>query len=205
MIKISERDIAPEKQFQKLFRIISEDISGDYLKQVLITPYGKHIRYLDPTTRKQVKVDPHSFNLGYKSSLKNKNIKISSRDKVLINAVVLDEASVRELNSRYPGIYPNHFSHHMTIDFGKDYYPDNLGQEVTMTVDGYAKDDNAEAVHISGANSDNANPHITISTNSGIKPSYSNQLMANGYEKIQPFMLKGIVSSYTNGKYVSRQ
>lgn len=92
-IKLSKRDETPKiplppikdlKPLQRAFSIISEDLVNGLIKQIIMTPFGKQVRWIDPETKKQVKINPQSFQLGYKSKLKvNKKInsKLSKRDK----------------------------------------------------------------------------------------------------------------------------
>lgn len=67
-IRLSGREIPSIEQFQKAFQIISEELVDGLLRQVIITPRGRQIRYMDPATNKQVRVENRSFNLGLNSS-----------------------------------------------------------------------------------------------------------------------------------------
>ena len=137
------------------------------------------------------------------------NKRISSREnpRIVSNAIILDRRSVEDLKMKFPGVHRKHSGEHVTLDYGTNKYHENFGENVEVTVDGYAKDDMAEAVHVSipGVRCDKPNPHITISYDDGVKPVYSNELLAKGYKKIQPFMLHGTVGSFINGKYTTEK
>jgi len=124
-------------------------------------------------------------------------------DAIVYNAVLLDEDSKAALKSSYPGEHPNYFGEHITLNFGKKEYPANLGEAVVIDLVGYAKDESGEAVEVllRGAESDNDNPHITISTAEGIEAVYSNKLLAQGIERMDfPLTLTGTVASYVRDK-----
>lgn len=88
-------------------------------------------------------------------------------------------------------------AHHMTIEFYKKGVAKNLlpledlvGSSIELKIKGYALDDKALAILLDvpsklSAYVTNQHPHITIATAPGIKPKYSNELLAN--EPILPF------------------
>lgn len=91
MIQLSQRDDLPKQQppiekLQKAFSIISEDMVDGLIKQVIMTPFGKQTRFIDPLTNKLVRMSPQSFQLGHKSSedveIKTAGIVLSSRDEI---------------------------------------------------------------------------------------------------------------------------
>jgi len=88
---------------------------------------------------------------------------------------------------------------HMTIAFNppmerfEQKYQPIIGQPVALRVVGQAQDEKGQAVVVE-AMSENRIPHITISCASGIGPVYSNQLLAGGYEPLQPFNLEAEVA-----------
>jgi hypothetical protein len=86
--------------------------------------------------------------------------------------------------------------HHMTINLGP--LPDNkreeIGKIVELTASEIAYNDKVAAVKVSGYESKNANPHITIAVNrsNGGKPVMSNELQ--NWQKIPPFTIKGTIT-----------
>jgi len=133
-------------------------------------------------------------------------IRISQRQpRIISNAIILDEPSQQALRSAYPGKHEKYSGHHVTLDYGKNQYHKDFGKKATVIVLGYAKDDKAEALLVStgGIHSDNANPHITISTAPGVAPVYSNELLSKGNEGVdESLTLHGTVGSFVDGKYV---
>src|ERR1035437_2221129 len=64
-IRLSEREKPTIEEMRRAYNIISEVPEGDFIKQVIMTNFGgKQTRYLDPETRKVVRMIPRSFNLG---------------------------------------------------------------------------------------------------------------------------------------------
>lgn len=103
--------------------------------------------------------------------------------KVSYSAVVLDEKSRTKLIEKFKSIVPDEYefiAHHMTINLG-DINPEfekYLGLTVRLCVNDIAMDDKVIAVGVSGFESRNAKPHITLAVNRkmGGKPVMSNQL-----------------------------
>ena len=99
--------------------------------------------------------------------------------KVSYSAVVLDEKSRTKLIEKFKSIIPDEYeiiAHHMTINLG-DINPEfekYLGLTVRLCVNDIAMDDKVIAVGVSGFESRNAKPHITICTINGGKPVDSN-------------------------------
>lgn len=135
--------------------------------------------------------------------------RISQRQpRIISNAIILDEQSQRDLKRVYTGKHPNYSSHHITLDYGKNEYHEDFGKKVSATVIGYKNDNKAEAVEVSlgGLRCDNSKPHVTISYENGIKPVYSNELLADGCDKVdKPLTLHGTVGSFVNGKYITEK
>ena len=81
------------------------------------------------------------------------------------------------------------YCHHMTIEFYKKGTAQSLrpleslmGSGTVLNIVGYAADDKAVALLVEPSRRiahlvKNANPHITIATAQGVKPSYSNELL----------------------------
>jgi hypothetical protein len=121
---------------------------------------------------------------------------LESESQIIYNAVRLDQSSVKLLKDIFPPIHPNIFYHHMTINFGVKKYPESIGNLVELFVIGYQEDKFAQAVVVSGVESTNKVPHITLSTAVEIKPAYSNEMLLKGFKQIKPFKIRGIVSSF---------
>jgi hypothetical protein len=112
----------------------------------------------------------------------------------------LTEQSKKQLltfiESKSP-LLPNIFADHVTLVF-KPYPEDKLkytfGEKVKLKVIGYTLSDKAQVVVVDTDQlCKNSIPHITVSTNTGIKPFYSNQLLADGWEKCTPFLLDATI------------
>jgi hypothetical protein len=75
----------------------------------------------------------------------------------------------------------------------------DLGSTVELKVIGYKRDDKCEAVVVSGMERvDGWLPHITLSSLSGVKPVYSNQLLVTGFSLNNGPTLDGVVSIFTD-------
>lgn len=77
-------------------------------------------------------------------------------------------------------LLPKQFMHHMTIKFKpseEEVLALNIGQKATLHIDAYGSDEKAQAVIVSGVDSYNPIPHITVATD-GTSPVYSNELLA---------------------------
>lgn len=114
-------------------------------------------------------------------------------------AVFLDNASKEKLKKM--AIYPEVFADHLTLAYRPDTntyekYKKDLGKEIELKVGGIAKDNKCQALVIEGIESENQNPHITISCN-GVKPNYSNEMLKRAkIEKIDIQSLKGAIKFY---------
>lgn len=89
--------------------------------------------------------------------------------------------------------YCNIFMHHITEEFGVKHNSEKPTKPTSVEVVGYAKDDKAEAlvVAINGSTQrkDGSIYHITVSTKSGVKPVYSNQLLQKGWDAIDKYAI----------------
>jgi predicted kinase len=117
---------------------------------------------------------------------------------VLYSAVVLDEKSKSILLNHFASEIPTDWktiAHHMTIAFGKAVKnTEDLDKEVTLTVLELGVSDMAIAVKVSGYESNNAIPHITLAVNpNGGKPVMSNQI--TNWVPIENFTIKGVVKN----------
>jgi hypothetical protein len=116
------------------------------------------------------------------------------------SAVVLDESSRNRLIRRFESLIPEGWevvAHHATIKLG-ELDPNEkwmINEEITLSVNDFAMDDKVMAVGVSGSESHNAKPHITIAVNrqAGGKPMMSNKLI--DWKKIRvPLVIRGIVT-----------
>lgn len=121
-----------------------------------------------------------------------------SQNKISYSAVVLDEMSRNTLISEMKKFIPEEWkviAHHMTINLGPLKKKENLGKEVEIIADSWAKDQNAIAVTVRGYERDMpGNPHITIAINepAGAKAKDSNNL--SGWQPLSsPISLRGRV------------
>lgn len=91
------------------------------------------------------------------------------------------------------------FMHHVTLAFKPDAAEVEalpLGQRVRFKVVGWAADNKAQAVvvRLSGLTAERT-PHVTVST-SGVSPTYSNELLARGWQPVDGPTLEGIVGFF---------
>jgi len=132
------------------------------------------------------------------------NVKTASAPVYL--AVFLDGKSRNKLLSEFPPIHRKVYAEHMTIAFGdeaKKFPTELLGEEVSLTVVGYAHDDEAQAVVVEGYPSKKKIPHITISCNNA--PKNSNIMLENGFEKVSPIKLTGVIDVFPRTKIASQK
>lgn len=128
--------------------------------------------------------------------------------KLLMIQVVLDGVSRSALIKAFPPTHANVYAHHVTVAFkpsieqAQELSP-QCGQEISFSTIAEAADENGQAVLISGVDSNNEFPHITISTAEGVKPSYSNELFKNSLSHEltqQNIQLKGILTFVTKSQ-----
>ncbi len=118
---------------------------------------------------------------------------------VSYSAVVLDKRSKERLIKRFTSEIPDDWeivAHHMTINLGEldPEYEKYIGMTVRLTVNDFAMDDKVAAVGVSGFDSKNAKPHITLAVNKkdGGKSVMSNYL--TDWKRIErPFLITGKV------------
>lgn len=123
----------------------------------------------------------------------------SENKKISYSAVLLDEASRENLISKLKPFIPEGWkiiAHHMTINMGPLKDKGEVGKNVTITADHWAKDDKAMAVTVSGYERKMpGTAHVTIAINAemGAKPKDSNNLA--GWQPISnPITLSGTVA-----------
>lgn len=116
----------------------------------------------------------------------------------------LSPGSRREILERFPPKHQGLRTDHVTLLFGPDEeqfaefqekHP--LGERHEFKVVGYAEDDRGQAVVVElpegFARPKHGEPHVTISVAPGTSAVYSNELVERGYEKVEPFTVKGVV------------
>jgi hypothetical protein len=90
-------------------------------------------------------------------------------------------------------LHQNEYMHHMTIKFKptpEEVLALPIGDTVTLRIVGYAADDKGQAVLVSGVESSNSLPHITVSTSMDeetgkkVSPVYSNELLSRGITEV---------------------
>ena len=115
---------------------------------------------------------------------------------VLYSCVLLDNQSKSTLLSMVGDRIPEGwkvFAHHMTINLGELKDKTDLGKEVTLTVEALGLSEMVMAVRVSGYQTKNDIPHITVAVNpEGGKPAMSNQITK--WQPIKTFMIKGVVT-----------
>lgn len=122
--------------------------------------------------------------------------------RVLYTGVVLDEKSRQYLFERFStlisGTNWKFIAHHMTINLGVAKKPEDLGKKVTLTAIGFGTSSKAIAVRVSGWETKNEIPHVTIAINTenGAKP-YDSNLIKNWHEYNDPYTLTGVVTEVT--------
>jgi hypothetical protein len=124
--------------------------------------------------------------------------------KIIYNSLLLTPESKAVIKRKYPGVHPNYYGEHVTLEFQPKFMPDNIGDEVIIEVTGYAVDSRGEAlvVKLNTVTSSNDVPHITLSTAHGTKPFYSNDLLKDKFRIAtlkNPFKIKTVISSFIGG------
>ena len=74
-----------------------------------------------------------------------------------------------------------------------------LGESAKLKVIGYSSDEKGQAVVVSGVDSSNKIPHITISTADGVSPVYSNELLLGDVTEVDGIELEAQIGFF-NGK-----
>lgn len=128
--------------------------------------------------------------------------------------VFLTPSSRAQLLRDFPPVYDNVFADHVTLIFKPkedDLADYDLGSIVRLKVVGYAQDQKGTAVLVDLPSeirtSPGQKPHITISTAQGIKPFYSNKLIANSsnVERVSPKTYQGIVDQFPRTRKASAE
>ncbi|OGZ12241.1 MAG: hypothetical protein A3C93_03720 [Candidatus Lloydbacteria bacterium RIFCSPHIGHO2_02_FULL_54_17] len=125
---------------------------------------------------------------------------------MLYTGAFLDEEAKGEILAAFPPAHERVVAHHMTIAFGPDQEEVRatpLGEEVELTVVGEAVDEKAQAIVVESPLSKAEIPHITVSVAEGISSSYSNELLAKGYRRLDtPITIKARVGAFVKGRPV---
>lgn len=120
--------------------------------------------------------------------------------KVSYTGVFLDRDSRTILEQEFKSQVPEGWewiAHHMTITMGEIADKSQLGEQVSLEVTSFGKNDKVMAIGVSGYPSKNDKPHVTLAVNraEGGKPFMSNQI-----QDWEPYtintILTGVVSEY---------
>lgn len=117
--------------------------------------------------------------------------------------IFLSPESQQELLQRFPPKHESVRGEHVTLlfapteeDVAELEAKGLLGSEADVKVVGYAEDDRGQAVVVDlpeGFRSSNTIPHVTLSVDPDTEAVYSNELLERGYQRIEPFTLRGVV------------
>lgn len=130
--------------------------------------------------------------------------------KILYTAAFLTNEGQNDLKDWWESniradLLPKRFMHHMTIKFKpstEEVMSIPIGQDVELTVVGFGKDDQGQAVAVATDLPVLMDiPHITMSTAEGVSPIYSNELLSKNMKEINGPTLKARIG-YSNGKEV---
>lgn len=122
----------------------------------------------------------------------------TSAKKVSYSAIVLDDISAKNLIQKMNPFIPKDWkiiAHHMTIGMGELKNKKEVDKQVKLEATGWAKDQNAIAVLVSGYDrQDGLTAHVTVAINEegGAKPKDSNKL--SGWQPLStPITLNGTI------------
>jgi len=152
-----------------------------------------------PLDKIQMMIQSHKSvgELTVKKILESKDMYKQSN--VLYSCVLLDNQSRTTLLSIIGNKIPEGWkviAHHMTINMGELKDKTDIGKNITLTVEELGLSDMAMAVKVSGYQSKNNIPHITIAINpNGGKPVMSNEI--TNWTPIRKFMINGVVTEIT--------
>ena len=122
--------------------------------------------------------------------------------------VFLDDSSRTRLLRDFPPKHPNVYADHVTLVFRPkegELEEFDMGEEVEIEVVGYAEDESGSAVTVKLPPKlkrlSQRNPHVTISTANGVKPFYSNKLIAktDAVQKVRARSYTGVVDGFPRG------
>lgn len=119
----------------------------------------------------------------------------STPDLPLFVAVVLDEDSKERLRAWFPNeLLSKAFAHHMTVKFKPseaEVAALSMGSAVSLQVVGWADNGKVQCVAVTGFQSTNEVPHITVATDGKTAPKLSNDLLAEGFTRAEGPVLTG--------------
>jgi len=129
----------------------------------------------------------------------------SAMKNVVYSAIFLDDQSHRELLTWWEKatgtpLLGKVFGHHMTIKFKPT--PEEveklpMGEKVKLKVIGWAADEKAQAVLVDPeVPSTKAKAHITVSTDPGVSPAYSDTLLKTPITHVTGPTLEGVVGTF---------
>ena len=124
---------------------------------------------------------------------------LDAQSGVFVSATLTPESQALLLE-RVPPVHPFVHAHHMTIAFDPpverftEVYQPMIGQEIRLRVVGVAQDEKGQAVRVE-AQSENPNPHITVSCADGVPAKYSNELLSKGWNPVSHFELQATVQA----------
>lgn len=137
-------------------------------------------------------------------SLKHKLKENNNYTNIIYSGVFVNS---NELKEKYPPIYENEFYHHTTIEFKpKDVSDFPVGKKVNLKIVGRLTTDKVDVLLVESPLSKNNYPHITLSTNTGVKPFESNSEIENNVNKIKKIndTIYGVYGLF-NGKDVIKE
>lgn len=103
---------------------------------------------------------------------------------IIYTAIFVDK---QELKEKYQQVFPNSFYHHSTIEFRPNSL-DNVpvGEKIKLKIIGRLTTDKVDVLLVDNKLSKNEYPHITLSTENGVKPFESNIEIKNNLNKVEP-------------------
>lgn len=129
--------------------------------------------------------------------------KYKQKNNIIYSAIFVDK---EKLLNKYPPIYNNVFYDHSTIEFKPmDISNIPVGKRGKLLIIGRLTTDNVDVLLVRNPFSKNEYPHITLSTNEGIKPFQSNEEIKNNLDNIIKLDdgISGIVGYFTGKEIVT--
>ncbi len=127
----------------------------------------------------------------------------------IYSGVFLTDESRKKILQAFVPKFENVYADHLTIHFKPTINQIEslvLGKTVDLLITGIAEDDKAQALVVQTDLSENAHPHITLSTRPDTKPVYSNELIEkSGFKKLpEPINIQGIIGLSDGKKVVTK-
>lgn len=123
--------------------------------------------------------------------------------KIIYSAVFVNE---EELKGKYPPVFPNIFYHHSTIEFKPNSIQNlPIGERIDLKINGRLTTEKVDVLLVDNPLSKNEYPHITLSTNNGVKPFESNSEIINNLDKVQKLddSIEGVYGVFDGAKDVT--